>query len=68
MGPMIVFALAGLFCMICATLNVNWFMENRRARIFVELFGRTGARVFYFILGFAFTVMGILLGLNGVEF
>lgn len=42
---------AGLFSILAAILNWNWFFNNRRAYIFVKMFGRTGARVFYAILG-----------------
>jgi hypothetical protein len=50
LGPILVFV-GGAFCIIASILNWNWFFENRRAYIFVKLFGRTGARVFYSLLG-----------------
>ncbi len=42
---------AGLFSIVASIFNWDWFFENRKARLFVSLFGRTGARVFYIILG-----------------
>lgn len=42
---------AGLFTIAGAALNWNWFMNSRRARFFVGLFGRNGARIVYLILG-----------------
>lgn len=42
---------AGILSIIASILNWNWFFENRRAYIFVKMFGRKGARVFYSLLG-----------------
>lgn len=52
--------LMGIFCAFCAYKDYNWFMENRKARLFVTLFGRTGARVFYMIFGVIIIVLGIV--------
>ena len=41
----------GIFSIVCAAMNFDWFMNNSRAWIFVKLFGREGARVFYVLLG-----------------
>ncbi len=41
----------GLFSIVASIFNWDWYFENRKARMFVSLFGRTGARVFYIILG-----------------
>jgi small neutral amino acid transporter SnatA (MarC family) len=54
---------AGLFSIVASILNWDWFFNHRRARIFLKMFGRTGARVFYIILGLflffvAFKAMG----------
>jgi hypothetical protein len=56
----ILILLAGLFAMAGGILNWNWFMNNRRARIFVNVLGRGGARVFYVGLGLLLAVMGLL--------
>lgn len=50
--------LAGLFSIIAAALNLNFFMESRKARLFVKLFTRNGARIFYVILGIVVIVLG----------
>jgi hypothetical protein len=42
---------AGLFSIVCAVGNWDWFMENRRAALFVSLLGRDGARGAYVLLG-----------------
>jgi predicted small integral membrane protein len=45
--------LAGIFVMVAVVSDWNRFFENQRARLFVERFGRQGARIFYAILGCA---------------
>ncbi|HEY1014470.1 MAG TPA: immunity 17 family protein [Herpetosiphonaceae bacterium] len=49
----------GLFSIAGAVLNWNWFMNNRRAWLFVKLFGRNGARIVYVILGLFLCLIGI---------
>ena len=44
----IVILLAGLFSIVCAAFDFDWFMNNRRASLFVKLFKRNGARVFLY--------------------
>jgi len=41
----------GLFSIFCAVRDYDWFMVNSKAWVFVKIFGRNGARVFYVILG-----------------
>ena len=43
--------LAGVFSTFCAYRNYDWFMKSSKAWLFVKLFGRDGARIFYMILG-----------------
>ena len=50
---------AGALCIVAAAQDWNWFFENYRARFFVEVLGRNGARAFYAFLGL------ILLGVGG---
>ena len=50
---------AGVFSIAGAVKDWDWFMNNRRAALFVSLFGRQGARVFYGVLGV------VLIGLGG---
>ena len=57
-------AAAGLFSIAGAVMNWNWFMLNRRARLFVTLFGRGGARVAYVIIGLVLIGMGVLVALG----
>lgn len=56
----VIFLLCGLFSIAGAVFNWDFFFSNRKARVFVRLLGRTGARIFYGILGIAIIVMGIM--------
>jgi len=55
----LIFVLGGVFSIVAAVLDWDWFMNNYRARLFVSLFGRTGARIFYVILGIGLIVFGL---------
>ncbi|MBP6408047.1 MAG: immunity 17 family protein [Fusobacteriaceae bacterium] len=55
----IFFVLAGLFSILGAVKNWDFFMNNRKAYIWVKLFGRNGARIFYGILGFVIAIIGL---------
>ena len=50
---------AGAFSAACAVGNWNWFMKSPRALLFVKLFGRNGARVFYTLLGLVLVGLGV---------
>ena len=52
---------AGLLAAGGAALNLDAFMESPKAEPFVRSLGRTGARLFYIVLGAAFVVLGIFI-------
>jgi hypothetical protein len=52
---------AGLFSISGAVMDWDWFMENRKAKLWTTLFGRNGARIFYGILGVAIVIAGVLM-------
>lgn len=54
----------GIFSICGAVFNWDWYFNNRKARGVVAIFGRTGARIFYTILGVVIIVMGIVTGVN----
>ena len=60
-------AAVGVFAITGAVMDWNWFMNNRRAWIFVKMFGRNGARVFYVLFGAALATLGVLLALGVIE-
>jgi len=51
--------IGGLLSVGGALLNVDAFMNAPQAEGFVEALGRTGARIFYVILGCILTVLGL---------
>ena len=53
--------LAGFFAIAGGLFDWEWFMSNRKARLFVKLLGRGGTRVFYCVLGSALAVLGVLI-------
>jgi hypothetical protein len=52
------FLFAGLFSIVSAAADWDWFMDSGKARIFVSLFGRGGARIFYILLGIVIIFLG----------
>ena len=58
----VVFILAGLFSLAGAVFDWDWFMGSRRAGLIVRILSRTGARIFYGLLGL------VLIGLGAAGF
>ncbi len=58
---------AGVFSITGAALDWDFFINSRKARLFVSLFGRNGARIFYGLLGTVITVIGLLITLGVIE-
>jgi hypothetical protein len=52
--------IAGTVTLAGAVMNWDWFMKSRRAKLFVDIMGPKGARVFYGMLGFLMIAMGVL--------
>ena len=63
--PLLLLAI-GLFCLICAWKDYDWFMEHRKAKALTGLFGRKGARWFYIVLGAVLTLAGLFLGVGSL--
>lgn len=55
----------GVFTIVCAAKDYDWFMNHHKARLFVALFGRGGARAVYVVLGALLTVMSLLVMVMG---
>lgn len=55
---------AGIFSICGAAFDWDWFINSRKARLFVGIFGRTGARFFYGLLGAVIVLMGALITLG----
>ena len=62
MNPVgLIFVVAGAFSFAGALFNWDWFMGARKVRFVVSILTRTGARVFYAILGLFLLVLGVLI-------
>jgi len=62
MNPVgLILVAAGLFSICGAAFDWDFFINSRKARFFVSTFGRTGARIFYALLGLVIVVMGTLI-------
>ncbi|MDR1884723.1 MAG: immunity 17 family protein [Synergistaceae bacterium] len=46
-------------------MNYDWFMNARRARLLVKIFGRGGARIFYMALGLLIVGAGVVMYMSG---
>ena len=57
----LILVVAGLFAVAGGVLDWEWFMNNRKAQVFVNWLGRGEARVFYIILGLAIAILGLLI-------
>lgn len=68
MNPVgLIFTAVGVFTLCGAGLDWDWFMNHRSARLFTWLFGRTGARIAYGLLGIGFVVVGLLLAFGVLQ-
>lgn len=56
----IVLMLCGAFVVVCCVFNFEWYFNTRKARRFVNLVGRTAARIVYGVVGFLFVVVGLM--------
>ncbi|MDX9827412.1 MAG: Imm17 family immunity protein [Spirochaetia bacterium] len=43
--------LAGIFSVVCAAFDFDWFMNHRKAQFISKRIGRMGARIFFIVLG-----------------
>ncbi|OUO53893.1 hypothetical protein B5F77_04655 [Parabacteroides sp. An277] len=56
---LILFIALGLFSLVAAIWNIDWYFQTDGARMFVRRMGRNGARVFYALLGLALVACGV---------
>lgn len=50
----------GVFSVVAAVLNLEWYFQTSAAQTFVKWLGRTGARLFYVLLGVGLITCGVL--------
>ena len=58
------FSVCGLFVIVAALQDWEWFFTNWRAALVVRMFGRGGARLFYGLFGVAFLIVGFVAGFS----
>ena len=56
---LILFIALGIFSVIAAILNLDWYFQTSGAMTFVRWLGRKGARIFYALLGLGLISSGI---------
>jgi len=49
----------GGYCILASIFNWDFFFNNDKGRTFVNILGRTGARIFYCILGLCLVLLAI---------
>lgn len=59
MATVILLVAVGLFSVLAGVFNWDFFFNSRKARLWIRLFGRGGARIFYILLGVLIIVLGI---------
>lgn len=55
----------GTFSMVCAWQDFDFFMDHRKARLFIRLFGRQGTRIIYGVIGAGLAIGGAVLLMTG---
>ena len=63
----LIFVAIGIFAICGAALDWEWFMNHRKARFMTAIFGRSGARIFYGLLGSGLSVFGVLFALGIIK-
>ena len=56
---LILFITLGIFSIIAAILNLDWYFQTYGAMTFVKWLGRKGARIFYVLLGLGLIACGV---------
>ena len=63
----LIFTFVGLFSLAGGVLDWNWFMNHYRSRFMTHVLGRSGARIFYSVLGIALVVLGLMIAMGVVD-
>lgn len=68
MNPIgLLIAAAGLFSAAGGILDWEWFMNHHKARFMTNILTRTGARIFYILLGLGLVVLGVLIAMGIIK-
>lgn len=55
-----IFIFLGLFSLVAALFNFDWYFKTSNAMTIIHWLGRSGARIFYGILGAVLIICGIV--------
>ena len=58
--------LCGLFSIVCAAKEYEFFMGSRKAQTLIRIIGVTGAKFFYITLGCVLVIVGVVILVHGV--
>lgn len=58
---------AGIFSIAGGAYGWSWFLDHYKARLFVKLFGRTGTRIVYGLLGGVVLLIGVLASVGSID-
>ena len=56
-----IFIAAGLFSLAGSVFNWDFFFNARKSRRIVRIIGRTGARIFYAVIGLFIILCGVMM-------
>lgn len=57
----LIFLMPGAISTLASLFNWDWFFSTKTASFFVDNLGRTGARVFYGVLGIALLIAAVMI-------
>ena len=63
----LLFVAAGVFSIVGAVADWDWYMNSRKARLMVMLLSRNGARIFYVLLGTGICLLGMMVLLGVID-
>ncbi|MFI4861219.1 MAG: immunity 17 family protein [Phycisphaerales bacterium JB063] len=64
----VLFAALGVFAVVGAVANWDWYMNSKKAQNLSRLLTRNGARVFYILIGAGLAAFGTLVVLGKITF
>lgn len=63
----IVFVACGVLFLCGAIKEWDWFMKNYKTRFAIFIFGRTGARIFYVLVGIFIIICGVIIFMGSLD-
>ena len=63
----LIFVALGIFALSGSIFDWEFFMNSRKVRFLAKFLTRTGARIFYGLLGSGFIVVGILTAMGIIK-